>query len=92
MSQEQTAIVARGRSVHVKPPCEIITLANGNKTARPALGVIAGPGDSVSLPAEEIARLTALGFLVDPSAKPANVVRGDGPKIDTGSSVSIRGA
>lgn len=40
-----------------------------------------GPGAEVRLPQEEVVRLRALGYLVDPAAKPLPV--GNGPTFGT---------
>ena len=44
-------------------------------------GKYLGPGSEVSLPADEVAELRALGFLVDPAAQDAIAV-GAGPVFD----------
>jgi len=44
-------------------------------------GKYAGPGTEISLPADEVAELRALGFLVDPTA-PEAPATGEGPTFD----------
>jgi len=47
-----------------------------------------GPGKEVSLPADEIRKLAAGGFLVDPNAP--EIPRADGPSFDAKSGPSIK--
>ncbi len=47
-----------------------------------------GPGAEVSLPAEEIATLRSLGFVVDPDAKAAPA--SDGPTFDSKEGPSVQ--
>ena len=46
-------------------------------------GILYGPGEPVTLPANEVASLIAKGFLVDPDADDV-VVANDGPSIGNG--------
>jgi hypothetical protein len=47
-----------------------------------------GPGKEVSLPADEIKKLVAIGFLVDPNAP--EIQRADGPSFSAKEGPSIK--
>jgi len=75
-----TATVARGRSVFVGEPDPVTGRVTDRKDA----------GAKVSLPGDEVARLTRLGFLVDANAE-LDIDAGSGPKTTAtdGPSVSV---
>jgi hypothetical protein len=79
-----TGVVARGRTVIGPHPTETETFGNGpdgKPIVRPVHTTF-NPGDTVTLPAGEIARLRGLGFLVDPD--------GSGPAVDIGPTFSTK--
>ena len=67
------AVVASGRSVHLPHAMEKVC-AGFNVDTREYITVprtvVHRPGETVELPESEIARLTKLGFLVDPTDEP----------------------
>jgi hypothetical protein len=67
-----TGIVASGHSVHVSTG-EKIACGYDAMLARPVYRqafTVAGPGEVVTLPKSEVAKLMAAGFLVDPDRLP----------------------
>ena len=65
----ERAIVARGRTVIADDPSKprVIDPQTGRQMGAPATRIF-GPGQEVELPSDEILRLRADGFLVDPNA------------------------
>jgi hypothetical protein len=81
----EKAIVARGRSIDIPVEgkrIQVGTTEDNRKVTRVPIRK-AGPGEEVELPADEVRRLRASGFLIDPTnlAPPVGLpgVNGDGP-------------
>jgi hypothetical protein len=79
--QKVRATVAQGRTIMSADPIDqvIIGYDADGKPIKRARSMYFDPGQEIELPPDEVKRLRALGYLVDPDAKP--LPRGEGPSF-----------